>query len=407
LTQLCALLANEAGGGRGHVTHLAAAARALGPGVRCIAALARDTYAAELAGLCDPVLTAPLLARPKGVDGPVPGFRGSADLGDILAAIGLADPAKVRRGLAFWRETIVRHDISLLIADFAPLALWAAKGLRDEGWAIRCVAFGVGYTVPPIGLETFPPYLPGITRRLHAEPETLAVLNKIGAGMGLDPLPRLAALYDVDLSLATGFAAFDPFADHRPPQGRIPPLVPKSAALAGEGDEIFVYFSTAELRDEALVQALTALPMPRRGYLPSASPEVKTRLQASGMELLDQPASADAIAARSRLILHAAPQGTVSLALLAGLPQFAVPQHLEQLFNAKRAESLEVLAYAMPGSPDLADRIAVAYADRAMADRAKAVAQDLRRDHPSDALAILSRRLEPEVAAARAGVLRP
>jgi hypothetical protein len=386
-----ALLANEAGGGRGHVTTLAAAARALPPGLQRRAALGRLIYADELRGLVPPPIKAPLLARPKGMVHPM-GLLGGATWGDVLAQIGLADPARVAQGLAFWRTLIVEHDISLLIADFAPLALRAALALRDEGWAIRILNLGTGYTSPPAGLDRFPVLLPDFALQTHSEPATAAILNR---DPDLSPLPRLPALYDVDRPLATTFAFLDPYP--RPDCDRIPPLVPASRELAS-GNGIFVYFSTAELTDPALVEALASLPHPRRGYIPSATPETRARLAASGMELLDRPASADEIASYARLILHAAPHGTICLAALAGVAQFGVPQHLEQLYNARKAQAAGILDYTMRGAPDLSLRIAAAYADPGLHARARDLARALRGQHPADPLAPLAQILAEEAA---------
>ena len=141
-----------------------------------------------------------------------------------------------------------------------------------------------------------------------------------------------------------------------------------------------------------------ALPLPRRGYLPRATPEVAARLIASGMELLDRPATADEIADYARLILHAAPHGTVCLSALAGLPQVGVPQHLEQLYTARQAEAQGILRMALPGAADLAGTIAAAHADAAFAARARAVAAELRRDHPATPIASLRARLLPLLA---------
>ncbi len=397
------LLACEGGGGRGHVTTLRAVAQAGSGDVSVIAALSRRFYADELAGLCEKVIAAPDLLRSRDTP-PGQALPGGASWGVALARMGLSDANLVRNHLMFWRQTIVDHDISVLVADAAPLALHAARGLRDEGWAIRIVNIGTGYLAPPAGLDHFPPLHADLPVTGGEEADVLAVLNRVAAEDDIAPLPRLPALYDVDLPLATGFAFLDPYLPARPKKDRIAPLVPASRRMAGAGDEVFVYFSAAELRDETLVRALETLPLPRRGFIPSAPPEVKARLATSGMILLDRPASPDEIAARSRVIVHAAPHGTVCLAALAGLPQFAIPQHLEQLFNARRCAEQGVLSYALPGSPDLGERIAAAYADRRMADRAREVAAELRRDHPADPVAVLAARLAPQLAAARAAL---
>ncbi len=386
------LLANESGGGRGHVTTLRAAAMALGAEATVIAALGRDVYASELALFCTRMVKAPLLRRPLHLRAPL-GPVGSATWGDVLGGLGLGDPRKLRRGMAFWRKLIVEEDISLLIADLAPLALCAARGLREEGWAIRTVNLGVGYTVPPPHLPAYPPYLADFTRTFFPEEETRDAINRTGAAFSMPTLPALPALQDADLSLACSFPFLDPFCDSRTPSDRIAPLVPAARESPGSGDEVFVYFSTAELCDPALVDALERLPLPRRGFVPSAPTEVKARLQASGMVLLDRPASADEIAARSRLIIHAAPHGTVSLAALAGLPQFAVPQHLEQIYNARQTAAQGILAHAQPGSPDLLEQILAASENRIMAERAADLSATLRGQHPPDPIAVLGNRL--------------
>ena len=396
-----ALLANEAGGGRGHVALLAAAARALGPEVARIAAIGRLRFAGELTGVCDRVAAAPLLARP----GSAPrtfDLRGSATWGDVLAEIGLADPVRLRRGLRFWRDLIVAEDISLLIADFAPLALRAALGLREEGWAIRIVSLGTGYSAPPSGLAGFPVFLADHDRITHAEGATLALVNDAGRELGWTDLPRLAALYDVDLSLAATFAFLDPYRAWRPATGRTAPLVRAAPAPAGRGNGVFVYASTAEALDEPMVEALATLPHPRRGFLPRAPQAVAQRLSASGMELLDHPASEDEIAAYAGVIVHTASHGTICMAALAGLPQVGIPRHLEQLHNARQMQEMGILHLVEAGSADLRDRIAKAAADAALAARARAVADRLRRDHPDDPIAALAERLRPEIEAAAA-----
>lgn len=403
MRRLRALLANEAGGGRGHVTTLAAAARALGDDVDRIAAVGRLNYAQDLADSCPTVLKAPLLTRPKSLPRTF-ALRGSASFGDTLAEIGLGDPGKVARGLRFWRDLIVERDISILIADLAPLAQWAALGLRDEGWEILIVSIGTGYYTPPRNLAAFPVFLPDHDRILHPEADTLAVLNASGARAGLDALPRLAALYDVDLALATTFDFLDPYRAVRPARDRVAPLIPASSQMAGAGHGVFVYFSTQELADPALVDALAGLNLPRRGYLPSATPEVRARLLASGMELLDQPANPDAIAAYARLIVHAAPHGTLCLAALAGSPQFAIPRHLEQLYNARAAEACGILRHALPGDPTLGAQIAAAHADPGLARQAHDFALALRAAHPADPVAALRDRLRPGIDRVRAAL---
>ena len=155
-----------------------------------------------------------------------------------------------------------------------------------------------------VRLSAFPPHHPDQGARRYDEAATPAVLNQTATEAGIDPLPGFAALYDVDLSLVTSFGFLDHYRNHRPAAKRTAPLVPAASTLAGQGDEGFVYFSTARMQAPALSDALVALPLPRRGDLSNASVEAKVQLAAIACEVArklgrDNPADPlSALAAR-------------------------------------------------------------------------------------------------------------
>lgn len=386
------LLAFELGAGRGHVVTLARMAGALGPGLPLIAAMPGLRHAAQLRAMGARVIRCP---RPQ-----IAVRAGNATWACYLGAA-LEDADLVRRSLGFWRDLIVSEDISILIADYAPLAVWAAQALRAEGWDIRVVTVGTGYGVPPGGLERFPQLVAGYDRVVHPEAETLAGLNRIAKAVGIAPLPRLSALGRADLALAATFPFLDPYA--RPAADLCPPLVDLSSGLA-EGDEMFVYFSRDEPDGPELAEALMRLPLPRRGYLPGATAAVKSRLRAAGMIVEEAPVSATLIARRSRMVLHAAPHGTLCMAALAGLPQVGLPGHMEQMTHATRAETAGILRLIPPGQASVGAIMALAaqaYDDTGLSLRARALAAELRAGFPADPMADLARRIAPEVQAAR------
>lgn len=388
--RLRVLLANEAGGGRGHVTLLRQAALALGSGSAFVAGLGRRAFADELSDICDKVVAAPRLSRAPDSSSD-PRYPGNASWGDALAALGLAREEVLRRGLRFWRELIVEEDISLLIADAAPLAMLAARGLRAEGWEMRVVSVGTGWGSPPQDLPEFPLLMKDMGGVLYLESATLALVNRIAAEHEIAPLPTLPALYQADLSLALCFDFLDPYAEWRSEGQRIAPLV--SVPEAGHGDELFIYFSAREIERPGLVEALESLSLPRRGYIPRATEEVSARLRASGMVLEAAPLPPALIAERSAMILHAGVHGTMSLAAMAGLPQLALPSHLEQVWNARQAEAAGCLRIV----PDegIGQAIATGYGDAGLRSGARDLAKALRTTHPADPQAVLAERLAP------------
>ncbi len=400
------LLANEAGAARGHIVKLAAIARAIGPGYPITAALARQRYAPELAPHVDTILRAPAMSVLKRAPGD-PQLRASTTWGDYLAVVGMVRHDVVRRGLQWWRKTIVRHDISVLIADYAPLAMRAAQGLQAEGWQIEVICIGNGVSVPPPALDRFPSLFAPGAPPARDESVTLDVLNTVGSELGLDPLSRLPDLYAGAHLLPSTFGFLDPYGDLRR-DAPLPPMVRKSRHLARDGDEVFMYFSAAELADAGSLAAICALSLPRRIYAPGASPEIQAKLAASGAIVEPAPLTCDDIAARARLIVHSAQAGTLSMAALAGLPQVGLPQHMEQRSNTWRAEKQGILRTIIPANRTGAamhDAIVAAYHDPLLRARAQDFAHDLRPQMPDDPQVALQHRLTPILAAARQALM--
>ncbi|GAB1363844.1 hypothetical protein MASR1M32_30800 [Rhodobacter sp.] len=219
--------------------------------------------------------------------------------------------------------------------------------------------------------------------------------------MGLSPLPRLAALYEADLTLAGTFAFLDPYARWRPPGALVPPIVERSETLA-TGDEVFLYFSRAEAGIPALAEALCRLTLPRRGFFPGAPEALKAHLAASGMIVETAPMPVDLIARRSRIMVHPSPHGSLCTAALMGLPQLGLPGHREQLAHAQRAEAagvLQVLPQKTATADEILSGIETLYHDAAARTRARSLARDLRRAFPADPLSDLAARLAPVRAA--------
>lgn len=372
------LLANEFGSGRGHVVSLLRTAQALGPGFVFEAALCRRAFQDELAPLNAVIHDGPHLAyRPRGRSGPDAVV--TATWGEFLGDRGFDRPDRLRDVLGWWHQVISSRRIDLVIADYAPLALMAARAL-----GVPSVATGQGYGLPPDHLPVFPVLHGTGERRLHDEARLLDNVNQAAAGIGLQALQGLPEIYRATRAIVRSLPLLDPYAEHRL-QPHVMPEVDISTDVADAGEEVFVYFSTRELADPQVVAALADLPLPRRGYLPLASAEIAARLAASGMILEPAPVPVDLIARRSRLVLNAGQHGILCLGLFAGLPQVCLPQHLEQDFHARRAEAAgvaRVLSAHGRSRDRIVETILAAWSDASLTARAVDLAQDLRRNAP-------------------------
>lgn len=369
------LLANEFGAGRGHLVALLHLAQALGPGWVFDAALADRLHASVLAPLNACVFDGPrLVYRQAHRTGPnaVP----TATWGEYLGDLGFDQVERLREVVAWWRQVLRQRRVALVLADYAPLAQLAARSL-----GIPCVVTGTGYGLPPASMPTFPCLEEGVEVRLHHEAALLANVNTVAAECGLPALRGLPEVYRADLALVHTLPMMDPYRAWRQ-ERLITPIVHIGDTVADGGDEVFVYFSTRELNEPSVVEALEALPWPKRGYLPTAKPDVTERLAASGMHIETEPVPVDLIARRSRLMLNAGQNGTLSMGMLAGLPQVAWPQHREQRFNAMCAQAAGVARMVppttIPVGSALMDAVAAVYSDDGMAQRARCLAAELR-----------------------------
>lgn len=373
------LLANEFGAGRGHVISLLHAALALGPGFTFEAALSQRQYDAVLAPLDPVIFDGPYLRydRQRRVG---PGAVQTANWGELLGDRGFADAARIRAVVEWWHHVLDLRRIDLLIADFAPLALVAA---RARG--IPTIAAGQGYGLPPSHMPRFPPLLSPDAPCLHDEAELLGNVNLAIAGIGMPPLGGLPEVYHATCPMVRTLPMLDVYAADRC-HPYVLPEMDISDEPADSGTEVFVYFAAQELAEPAVVDALASLPLPRRGHLPSVPSAVADRLARSGMVIEPGPVPVNLIAQRSRLILNAGQHGILCLGLFAGLPQVALPQHMEHQSNADRIAAAGVARVLPRGTRDaagIAAAIIDLWSDDAAARRARALACDLRSLHPA------------------------
>ena len=384
------LLAWEAGSGRGHIVTLKTIAEALGDRFVFDAALCRMQHAGELRPLCELVFPSAFLSL-RNSNRRAPGSPRTATWADFLGDLGFGDAVFLSRQIGWWTEALRSRQSSLLIGDFAPCALLAAKAL-----GIPAVATGTGYSVPPPSLDAFPPLLPEHAQRLHAESAMVAALNTAGSEHGLPPITRFAELYDCSAQLARTIPMLDPYFVRRT-EPLLPPLN-DLAARAGGGDEVFIYFSTDERDDPALMQAVGDLELPVRLYMPAIPAALAAQLAARGVIIEPAPLPLAEIGRHTRLMVHAGQHGSLCMALGLGVPQVAFPRHLEHLYHARRAAELGTVTVVSRHERDpavIAAAIRARYEDATAARRAADLAEVLAPRLSGDIPALVRDRLLP------------
>jgi UDP:flavonoid glycosyltransferase YjiC (YdhE family) len=384
-----ALLACEGGAGRGHVVTLRSVAKALQDKFVFDAALCRLEYASEISSYCEAVYQSAYLpydATPRSG----PDSVRTATWGEFMGDLGFRDPAFLAMQIGWWRETMRTRRISLVIADYAPCALLAARS-----WGIPCAGIGTGYGLPPPSLKQFPILLPEYDKKLYDEREMVDAVNRAGAPLGVPHIEHLPQVYQCDEQLHRSLPLLDPYRAHRtaPP---VPPVADLATSIAQDGEEIFIYFSTTERENAQLMDAIVSLAAPVRMFMPNIDDALAARMTAAGVIIERQPVPVDEIARRTRLLLNSAQSGIASLGLAAGLPQVCFPQHLEQLYVARQiADAGAGVSVGRSATTDeISTTIKTAYHDASLSARAREFSAEVRPYFAQDVDAIIRRRLE-------------
>ena len=385
---LGALLAWEGGAGRGHVVSLRTVAEAVRDRFSFDAALCRLDFKDELSGLCNPVQGPWLpISREyrKARGNPV-----TSTWGEFMGDIGFRRPEILRESIGWWQGVMRQCDISLVIADCAPCALMAARGL-----GIPSVSIGTGYLAPPPNMESFPILLPRYSTRIYDEAEIVDMINSVVPEFGVPKLERLPEVYACNDQLVFTLEMLDPYTDWRT-QPLLPPIIGGIAEPTSGGDEIFIYFSTTEKSNPGLMEAIGNLEVPVRAFIPGIDDQAAEALTRRGIHVERSPVPVDLVARRSRLMVNAAQHGTLCLGLASGLPHVSVPQYREHEYYAKTVEGRGALI-----SVEEADRNAErfrsivldAYEDAAMARRARDLADKLRPHFQANQRKLIRRRI--------------
>lgn len=388
------LLAWEGGAGRGHVLTLKVMAEALGPQHHYEAALCRMDHAAELSAVCGEVYPSAGLFLHAGPRKKL-GWPRTASWADFLGDLVFAFPKRLQLQFDWWMEVLRSRRIDLVIADFAPISMLAAKAL-----GIPSVCVGTGYSAPPPGMKTFPTLLPEYTTLVHDEFHLLNNTNDLLAPFSVEPLMAFSDIYRASVSMPRTIRQLDPY-DGLRSSPLLPPLNEAVPRGTGAGQEIFVYFSTAETAYAPLVDALCGFDLPVRAYLPGASPELLDRLRRAGVMVETAPVPVELIAQRSRLMLNAGQHGSLCMGLGLGIPQLTFPQHLEHLYHARRAQDLgvaEIVPYQSWEAGQIITLTREMYFDLNRAARSRVLAESLYPDLFGDTARLVRDRVEPLLA---------
>ncbi|HEV2213474.1 MAG TPA: hypothetical protein VGS99_09015 [Gammaproteobacteria bacterium] len=331
------LMSWELGAGYGHMAPLISLALPLKAAGHDVTFAVREPATARaLLGNHDiPVLEAPANRQ-------VPGNVVLHSYPQILLHTCFNRTEDVMARAAAWREIFARTGAELLISEYSPTAMLAARGS-----GLKCLATGYGFVVPPdfSPLPNLRPWEDLDTAILaRDEVRALDVSNAVLRGLKAPVLDYLGQLYPADSIALCTCRELDNYAGFRGTAEYLGPLLLRGGSQpewpTGQGQRIFAYLKPFATQT-ALLDALRDSGQPTLIHAPGLAPELLARYACDKLGFTTALLDIDAVARDCDLAILHGGHGILARVLMAGKPLLLLPLQLEMLINASAVLKLE------------------------------------------------------------------
>jgi UDP:flavonoid glycosyltransferase YjiC (YdhE family) len=323
----------ELGGGLGHAGRLKMLAQTLLSRGHRVSLSLRDLMHTHtlLADLDVPKLQAPVwLHQAVGLPSP-PG-----SLAEILLHCGYLEPSALRGTVAGWHAMFELLRPDLIVADFAPTAILAARGM-----GLRSASVGNGFYSPPPGRA-----LPALQQQAPAArlaASEARVLQTANALLAERPFERAADLLLGDRPLLCTWPELDHYAR---PEADVaywfgPNFLPDAGGPtpqwpAGAVRKVFAYLKAGHPSHAAVLRALVAEGCHTLVYMPEVAGGAQPPVSSPLLHYAAGPVALSKALAEAELCVCHAGEATLAQSLLAGVPLLMLPSHTEQFMTARR-----------------------------------------------------------------------
>ena len=252
--------------------------------------------------------------------------------GEMLASTIFGPEEEIASHVGAWRDVFARAKPDVVIADYAPGAVLAARG------HLPLVNIGDGYTLPPADLANFPRLWPGGGELLHDEAEMARRISAALARFGAPPLTSYPDLNRASAQATLTIPAFDPYrAVRREGWLGAGPFTPPN--LPSENRRgLFVSLHEDRQFDTPLMEAIAESGAGGMVVIPNMLRKTRKMFEATGFETPEELQPLDRVLERYGGLLHAGGMGTAIAAAAKGVPQVVVYVDLEKYLTGQALE---------------------------------------------------------------------
>jgi hypothetical protein len=334
------------------------------------------------------------------------GMRLPTSLADILLGCGYANRDWLAQALKEWIRLLLEWRPDILVSDYAPTALLAARVL-----GIPRVSMGISFAVPP-PFSPVPPFRfdePASPEWVaKADAQALANVNSALASVGAAPLAALHEQFQTDEDFLCTFPELDAYGN-RPTARYWGPRFRDDAGgsvhwPAGRGMRVLVYVKKSLPQLDALISLLATGPFRVIAFIPDLDEGRRDRLRGPGRIVAEKPVRYGPLIPDCDLFVSQAGSAATGLVAL-GVPQLMLPVHYEQYLSARRIEQLGAGILLMPEATtqDLAKALRTMVNEPRFRAAAQAYAKRYPAYSPAEQQRRIVRRIEDILAAPSTG----
>ncbi|MEC8813196.1 MAG: hypothetical protein VXY23_17925 [Pseudomonadota bacterium] len=336
----------ELGGQLGHISSLSHITGVLeGRNYRCYAALKDLSRASSFfEGQRTSLLQAPVFLPKIKMQRPV------QCLADTLLLAGYLKVEELQGLLQAWRNLIELINPDILISDYSPTAVLAARELSCSK-----IFVGSGFAQPVQGhpIRSWNPDHPQPEMIKRQEAMVVNTINKVlqlqtEGSQKEAPVTRISDLYeDSSRVIITSTPEFDLYNDlrsHAIYQVKTNAGKTRPSVRFGCNDrpKLLAYLNPGHPQFDIIAEALAQCKATVFVICPRTNPNRLKHLESEHFQFSTEPVQFTQALAEADLLVNHGNNGATMESVLMGTPVFALPIHLEQLLTAKTLEQLGI-----------------------------------------------------------------
>lgn len=306
------------------------------------------------------------------------GMKPPSSLAEILLGCGYADAGWLPGALREWCRLLTEWKPDVLVADYAPTALLAARVL-----GLKCVSLSISFAVPP-PLTPLPPFRfdepPPPEHVAAVDAQALARVNEALTAMGVAPLAALHEQFRTDEDFLLTFPELDAYGN-RPTSSYWGPRYRDDAGVSAHwpargGPRVLIYLKKETRQLEPLIRLLAAGPFRVIAYIPGIDPAHAAQLRGPLRLVSDHPVRYRPLLEECDLFISNAGSAATGV-LMSGVPQLMFPLHYEQYLSALRIAQIGAGVAVLPdaSAQEITRALGAVVNDRRYRDAARAYAR--------------------------------